>query len=409
MSRSQPPNALPNQPVRSFRSSSLFFSIATLLLFFGISSLQFHSVLFEFNGFRGNLFTLLLVTGNISALFAPFIAGGLTKMLGRPYIPIILLLAISGSTLPFLPFVKSYGLLLSLYFCYTFCIWGIFPLYMACGMEVYRYQGRHHFFRVRSIGTLGFAIGCVVSAFFIDTINLTHLYTLFGLCLLVSIYFIYITPAFKNSRLQDNLPRSFPTNKQEWFQILPFFKDSAIKKSLPAFMLLGCANSMAIAVQSNFILHQEGGTKQIVSISWFLCSVFEIPVMFLCFFVMRRYGLINVLIIGFFFTVLRLVGMAYSPNLFWLLGTLTFHGFYYAGVITGLGLFVDKSKWPHRSAVQPMFALFYSGIPNITGAFIAGTLWKFFDLQAVFNSAALLSLISLLVFLPNLGSIKKRF
>jgi hypothetical protein len=80
----------------------------------------------------------------------------------------MLMLAGAGSALAVLPRLHGFWPLLICFCVFSFCGAGVFPLNAACAFESMRAHGHGAFFRIRSLGTVGFLVGCVASVFFPD-------------------------------------------------------------------------------------------------------------------------------------------------------------------------------------------------------------------------------------------------
>ncbi|MBF0432740.1 MAG: MFS transporter [Fibrobacteria bacterium] len=392
------------------------FAISTIFIFFGISSIQFHSVLFEDRGFTGSHFTLLIVTGAVSALVSPLTMSLLTRFFRQPFTPLQLLLFTSGITLPLLPVIPDLRLLLLMYFIHTFSMWGLFPLYLACGMEVYREKGYDIYFFVRSLGTFGFAVGCAIAAISARGFSFPVLYFGFGISFLLA--FFIIRPFRNFSHLPSKRDADSHVNKfvltdffklTKWKAMFPFLKDKQFLFLLVPITIICCANSMAVNIQGNYIINHFRGTRTTVSIAWLLCSGLEIPIMFFCIYLLRKWSLTAVLFFGVLGTCIRLTGMSYSPTIGFFFLSIALHGFYYAGVATGMGVCIDRTNWKHRAALQPLLTVIYSGIPNVTGAFLSGYIWEHYSLSAVYQVSLVLSWIGLILIIFLFPGLIRRF
>jgi MFS family permease len=393
--------------------SNVKFSIATFFIYFGLSAVQFHSILFELKGFKGNEFTALITAGSLSGITAPFIIAFVARYFPQPVVLLSFLLAVAFLTLPLMPFITSFYIMLTVYFIYTFCMWGTFPLHTSSGMEVYRSRGYGTFFFIRALGTLGFVIGCLLAALSIEKLNFGLLYIGFG------IGFIIALLSLKNLVPDSNTSPQKPHGSlsqgpalfkpSTWINAWHQYKNSLLARLLLPVGLLSCANSMAISIQGNYILNEFEGTRTTVSLAWFICSGCEIPIMFLCIYLLKKWNLAYVLAAGMLGTCIRLAGMNFSTSIWELFLTLILHGFFYAGIATGLGICIDRTKWKYRSSLQAMYSLIYAGIPHVFGGFMAGFLWDRYSINFVYQVSMYISLSALIFFIPLFPKLSRRY
>ena len=105
----------------------------------------------------------------------------------------------------------------------------------------------------------------------------------------------------------------------------------------------------------------------------------------------------------------RRVSRSSDKVTFSLLFAFTLHGFFYAGIVTGLGICIDRTKWKFRYSLQAMCSLVYAGIPHAMGGFLAGFIWDVYSIQFVYQVSMYLSLISLVVFIPLIPKLLKEY
>ena len=393
--------------------SILRFSLSMFFIYVGISSLQFHSIILESKGFSGTLLGVALMMGYISALSAPFFIAWWSPKFQNPRTPLYCILAMAGITLPLLAYLQSPYILLPTYFIHTFCVWCVFPLHMTYGMDVCRDKGNSFFFLIRSLGTLGFVAGCIATFFFVESTTLQWVYLAMGVSFLIATLVLFVpTPFFPKQLNHNPAPRPATYNVsttslwQEWKAI---YKDSFIRKLILPIALVSCGNTMATSVQGNYLIHSFAGTKSTVSMAWILCTGFEIPIMLFCAFLIKRWNVSLVVMLGVTGTFIRLVGMSFSESLSQLFFFFTLHGFFYAGVVTGLGVCLDKIHQSKHSAKQALFSLTYASVPSILGSFCAGFVWEHFSLKAVYGLAFGISCVGFILFIPLAPSFYKRF
>ena len=85
---------------------------------------------------------------------------------------------------------------------------------------------------------------------------------------------------------------------------------------------------------------------------------------------------------------------------------LALHGFYWAGVVTSIGIIIDRRYRQYRASFQIGASFLYAGVPASLGNFSTGWIWKAFNLQAVYYGSFLLALLALGLILWNSRRLK---
>jgi hypothetical protein len=279
---------------------------------------------------------------------------------------------------------------------------------MTYGMDACRKKGNGFFFLIRSLGTFGFVAGCLFAFFFVEDTALQQVYLAMGLSFLAASFVLFIpNPLSPNKPSPATYGNSRSTTLwQEWKSI---YNDPLIRKLVLPIALISCGNTMALSIQGNHIMHSFAGTKSIVSLAWIFCTGFEIPIMIFCAFLIKKWNVSVVVTLGVIGTLIRLAGLAFSESLSQLFFFFTLHGFFYAGIATGLGVCLDKIHQSKHSAKQALFSLTYASIPSIVGSFSAGFIWEHWSLSAVYGSAFGISCMGFILFIPLIPSFYKRF
>jgi hypothetical protein len=164
------------------------------------------------------------------------------------------------------------------------------------------------------------------------------------------------------------------------------------KRLLWTLGVMNFANAMATLVQGNYVVSRFGQGQSSISLAWIVATTFEMPLMFLCAWLVGRRGLRTVIGLGLLGTTVKLVVLGMADGYGMYLAGLIFHGALFSGALVGFNLFVDKSfAVADRPSLQSLGAFFYTGIPNAAGGLTAGLLWHFFELRSVYVAAALIS------------------
>ena len=365
------------------------------LSFTGFSVAQFHGYLFERIGFTPLQIGLLLGLGFAADILSPLFQVVAIRRLRGPRVPLVLVLAGAGLGTFLMPY--AHGLVAAgLVFSFTlFCSSSVNPLNTACTLEVTRTRGPGFYFAVRTVGTVGYLFGCVVSYFLPEPARLQVLYLGFGLASLVAIPVILRTyiPEDPRQAPEDILVNPHPRRTPGIRRALGLLSSPVAKRLLWALGAMNFANAMATLVQGNYLIARFSRGQSSISLAWIIATACEIPLMLLCAWLVRRHGLRAVLGFGLLGTTLKLffLGAADSYGVF--MAGLAFHGCFFSGAVAGFSLFLDQRyAIADRPSLQALGSLFYAGLPMALGGLVAGILWHLFGLHTVYLVAALIGL-----------------
>jgi hypothetical protein len=156
--------------------------------------------------------------------------------------------------------------------------------------------------------------------------------------------------------------------------------------------VMSFANGLAICVQGNYLVNRWDGGQASISQAWVASTACEVPLFFLCIFVLKRYGLRYVLAMGLAGTLVKIVGAALATELwqYWL--ALSMHGFFFSGAVTGFSVYLDRNHAREDlPSLQALSAVFFQGIPNALAGLTAGLIWHVSSLRSVYIFAALVA------------------
>lgn len=363
--------------------------------FAGLSSQQFYGYLFERLGFSPLQIGLLLGTGFLAGIVAPLAQVSAIRKLGGPRNPLLLMLLGAGLGVALLPHAGSFGASAILFFLALFCASSINPLNTACTLELTRARGEWIYFVIRCVGTVGYLVGCVVSFYQPDPDRLPWLFLGFGLAYLLAFPVAartYRPDGARRSARAGGVPPALrrPPDFRRALRLLSAPRPARLLWTLG---VMNFANAMATLVQGNYLVARFAGGQASISLAWIVSTTFEIPLMLLCAWMVRRHGLAAVLGFGLLGTTIKLafIGAAESYGMF--LAGLAFHGCFFSGALTGFNLFLDRRYGvTDRPALQALGALFHTGLPTAIGGLAAGLLWHFFGLRTVFVASAAIGL-----------------
>jgi MFS family permease len=374
------------------------------MVFVGFSAGQFHSYLFENRGIPALSIGILIMSGQGAGILSPLFQVAIIRRFHGPRLPLMLMLGGAAAALALLPRLHGFWPLLIGFCCFTFCSAGIFPLNAACTFEALRHRGHGTFFRLRALGTSGFLVGCLVSVFFPTLADLPLLYAGFAAALFLALAVVAVeyrrpqpdpVPADPSAAsapsalaitgmetLSGRIPsRSIPT----FTQSLSLLREPRTLRLLIILGVMNFANAMATGVQGNYLVDRWHVGQRAISMAWVVSTACEIPLMLLCAFVLRRYGLRYVIGLGVAGTLLKLGGLAFAGEVWQYYLALAMHGCFFSGAVTGFSVFLDRSyRREERSSLQALAPVFYAGIPSSLAGLTAGWVWEVFSLRAVY-------------------------
>ncbi len=357
------------------------------LSFAGLSAAQFHGYLFEGMGFTPLQIGVLLGAGYAAGIIAPAAQVRAIRWLRGPRLPLVLVLAGAGACIALLPWASGFGGVLPLFFGALFCSAGIHPLTAACALEATRDRGHSVYFLIRSLGTAGFLAGCIGSYFQPGFEKLAWLYLGFGLAFWSTIPLVLtrFKPMDPRQAPEEILVAKNPRRTPGFRRALRLLSTPRAARLLWTLGMMNFANAMATLVQGNYIVSRFGQGQEAISLAWIVATTFEIPLMFLCAWLVRARGLRVVIGLGLLGTTVKLLILGMADGYGMYLAGLIFHGAMFSGALVGFNLFVDRNfAVADRPSLQSLGALFYTGLPNALGGLTAGLLWHYFGLESVY-------------------------
>ena len=365
------------------------------LSFVGFAAAQFYGYLFEQLGFSPLEIGFLFGLGFTADILAPILLVVAIRRLRGPRRPLMLALAGAGVGTLLLPYSQGFAVAAFLFSFTLFCSSSVNPLNTACTLEITRTRGASLFFFLRTLGTVGYLVACVVSYFLPDPARLPLLYFGFGVASLFAIPVIARTfvPEDPRQAPEDILVNARPSRTPGLKRALRLLSAPVAKRLLWTLGVMNFANAMATLVQGNYLMARFARGQSSISMAWIIATACEIPLMIGCVWLVKRHGLRSVLGLGLLGTTLKLffLGAADSYGVF--LAGLAFHGCFFSGAVVGFSLFLDQRyAVADRPSLQALGSLFYAGLPMALGGLCAGVIWHLFGLHTVYLVAALIGL-----------------
>jgi hypothetical protein len=361
------------------------------LTFVGLSSGQFHAYLFENRGVSRFGIGLLLMAGQLAALVSPFFQVVTIRRFHGPRIPFLMVLACAGASLVMLPRLSGFPALLMGYAFFSFCSAGVFPLNAACAFDAMRARGHDAFFRLRSLGTLGFLAGCLFSMRYPRLSDLPLLYAGFAAALIVAL----VVAAWDFRRAPQSIQPAYDGlagTRPSFAHALRLLAEPHTARLLLVLGVMNFANTMATSMQANYLVDRWHLGQRIISLAWVVSTGCEVPLMLLCAWMLRRRGLRAVLAFGIAGTVVKLAGLALAQTPWQYCLALAMHGCFFSGALTGFGIYLDRTHKPQdRPSLQVLVSVFWGTLPGALAGFAAGAIWHASSLRMVYQASGAVS------------------
>jgi hypothetical protein len=151
---------------------------------------------------------------------------------------------------------------------------------------------------------------------------------------------------------------------------------------------MSLANSLSLCVQGNYLVGHFGGSQASISRAWVVSTACEVPIMFLCGWLLRGKGLKGVMALGLAGTWMKVATLSMAGGLWQYYLGLCLHGCFYAGAAAGFNVYLDRHFHPsQRPGLQSLSLVFIQGLPNAVAGLLAGILWHCLSLRAVYLGA----------------------
>lgn len=371
---------------RQFSSKTWIISALMMFLTFGgLSVVQFSTILFEKNlEFSKAWIGTLLMASSLMSIVLPFLLQWIQRWVSNPNLILSALLLLASLSVAALPFATHPLVALVVYCLLGLAKFGTSNMQITNAMSLTKYKGQNYFLLLRSIGTLGFAVFCLISMALSQYWDVPQLYWLFSLA--------YLLGAIASLGNQDVIPKQVElvslSKVWKWFQQGPTFILLA---------LVTLANMTAFIGASyvgNFIQNELDGTPTDVSIAWSTATFLEIPFFGLSIWILNRFGLKQLLFFGMITNALRLILTAHCDSLYTLYAIQGLHGIFYGATLSGFSIYLNqyyKSNQIHH--LQLFSSFLYAGIGSSLAGKLGASLWDYQDLRFTYQCSGVLAIL----------------
>ena len=130
---------------------------------------------------------------------------------------------------------------------------------------------------------------------------------------------------------------------------------------------------------------------------WTLATLCEIPVIFFSSAIIKRIGVRNLFALGICATVVRLLGLSYVPNVYWVIPLQFLHAFTFGAFFSASIHYLDQLIPHHmKQSATTILSSVAFGLPAILGSAFGGELVFNFGFRYMYRCYSLVALAALL-------------
>ncbi|MDE2117695.1 MAG: MFS transporter [Betaproteobacteria bacterium] len=335
---------------------------------------------------------ILMSVAPVMRMIAPNIWGWLADRTGKRLL--VVQIAASLGALSYLGVFATtsfYGMLLVL---------GLMSFFWSASMPLVEattltYLGKNtaHYGRIRSWGSVGFIVIVLGLGYAFDYVAISWLLWA-GLFIMLGILLFsrQIPPIEVLAHHTDSQP------------IMRIVLQPRVLALLGACFLMSVAHGPYYTFFSIYLV-EHGYAKSAVGWLWALGVICEIGVFFLMPWLMRRYTLLQILLVSFICAVLRFLLIGWGVDFLWLLliaqvlHAATFAAFHAAAVALIHHFFQGR----HQSKGQALFGSLTYGAGSMLGGLASGPIWQHYGASVLYSCSAGAALLGLLLILWKQG------
>ena len=370
-----------NSAVPYWRLSSFYFfyfaSLGALLPYWSLylKSLGFDSIAI------GAIIAVIPAT----KIFAPYVWGWMSDHTGRPVriVRITNFFAIVAFAGVF--FGNGYVWLSLVMFSFSVFWNSSLPLIESTTLN-HLGDDHHQYSGIRLWGSLGFILAVVILGEVLQ-VNSISLVPKVILGLVIGIFLMSLV-----------IKESKPTHHEEQAPIFSVIKQPAVLAFLSVCFLMVLSHGPYYTFYSIY-LEDHGYSRRMIGVLWAVGVIAEVAIFLLMNRLLPIFGVRKLLLITFLFTAIRWLLIGYFvDSLAILFVAQLFHAFSF-GVFhaVGIALIHQYFKGKHQDRGQALYSSLSFGVGGALGSFLSGVFWDQMDHGLIFNSAALIAFIALII------------
>lgn len=355
-------------------SGEYFFQYCALGALLPLLSIYLESV-----GLSGTQIGTITATGSFLMIFSPPIMGIISdKTHKHKYVNITLM----SLCIVIIAIVTQFNTFLSLLIIFALFYTVATPLNpLIDGITLH--QKEIPFGKIRLWGSLGFAVAAFITGQLTEFFGVSVIFPVYIIAMAIAIVFlstIHIDLS-SNGTLQLSDIKRLITNKT--FAVLIVY----------AFLIAGTLSAHNFFF--GLLLVEVGGQESAIGLAFLLFAASEAPFMQIIPNILRRYGLMNVLLSAPILGVLRWSLHATLPDPNWHIGIFILQGLFYSPFLIGVAEYI-RTRVPTNlvSSALTIYASVGFGLGGIFTNFVSGIIYDNYGAQVIYAYYAALCLLS---------------
>lgn len=359
-------------------------SIFYFLFSLSVGAFQFLNLYYVDFGLTTGEIGILFAIGPLIMIFSQPFWGLLTDYLNASKTIMLIMIIGAAVTGLFFPLSFNFGHLVLLNVIYFFFQSAVQPIADSTAMSLL--EDRSNFGKIRLWGALGYAVGVITVGALLDLFGLPFLFILNSCFLVITLLVITRLPIKKSGKRQFKIQEA-----------ISLFKNPAFLM----FLLFSFLVNITVHANNSFYaiyLQNIGATITLVGFALLIKSILEIPFFAMSKKLMSRYSypLLLSLVAGIYGIRWLILGVNNNLDvLVWsqILLSLSFSIQYFVSVAY-VDLITPKK---YRATGQTFYWAVSLGLGGLMGNLLAGSILRYVDIQVMYQFAAAISLLSILL------------
>lgn len=366
-----------------------FFFFAGMGLFFSFINVYYLSI-----GLSGMQIGILGTIGPLVGVFSSILWGMASDRFGRPRLLFAMASVGALSAVAALAGTRIFVWIIPA------VIWlSLFSNPMPAMMDstTFRLLGDHpeRYGRYRMFGTLGFILTSSLSGFLFERMGLVALFPAFG-----STIVLFLMTSFALPNTPIHL-RTSPFDGLGGLVRQPLWLVFALSIFLVWLAANGAVNFIGVTIKT------LGGSDRLIGINWAIASSLELPVMWASAYLLKRFGAVRLVTVGFLGYFLRILGFSLIPSAEWALLVNILHVFSYVPATIGSVAYANQLAPPELKATSQGLLFAMMNLGSVFGALSGGWLFDQFGPPGLFRILAFVALAGFFLFTLGRASLKK--
>lgn len=356
--------------------------------YFGLGAmLPLLSLYLKDQGFSGVEIGSLSSIRALAAIFAPPVWGLLSDRYNihkRLLIIAILVTLTITIGLPFATSVIGFALIYGLF--------NIFQIAINPLSDSIAIHSPIPFGSIRKWGAYGFAFAAAIAGILTTFLDLTIIFPLFSLSLLICLFFA--------TKLKFQIESIHPPSKRHFYRDLKILLRN---RQFLIFLLFTVLTGNTLIAHSTFygpLFEEVGGTKFFLGIAFFLFAISEAPFMQVTQRFIQKFGIHNVLLFSTLSGAIRWFFYALGPSPIIMLILFPLQGLFFGTFLASGAEYIKMTVQPSvRSTAITIYSAVFIGVGAALSNLIGGYIYEYINIFAVYTFLGTLCLLGLLTLL----------